>query len=126
MLGHVVIFFFFLWQSYRAKLTPGKESEAETEALCAFIQQFTSIEYNKVHEQLLLCDSFFKIFLTLNSLNVFKWSFLNRQYLTHYSSVSAKANAISVFFRTAVGDIVTSVRPGGPCEQGCWSDHIQP
>ncbi|XP_016334090.1 fatty acid synthase-like, partial [Sinocyclocheilus anshuiensis] len=28
-------------QSYRAKLTPGKESEAETEALCAFIQQFT-------------------------------------------------------------------------------------
>lgn len=35
-------------QSYRAKLTPGKESEAETEALCAFIQQFTGIEYNKV------------------------------------------------------------------------------
>ena len=35
-------------QSYRAKLTPGKESEAETEALCAFIQQFTRIEYNKV------------------------------------------------------------------------------
>ncbi|KAG7246021.1 hypothetical protein CRUP_002188, partial [Coryphaenoides rupestris] len=34
-------------QSYRAKLTPGKESEAETEALCAFIQQFTGIEYNK-------------------------------------------------------------------------------
>lgn len=36
------------FQSYRAKLTPGKESEAETEALCAFIQQFTEIEYNKV------------------------------------------------------------------------------
>lgn len=35
-------------QSYRAKLTPGNESEAETEALCAFIQQFTGIEYNKV------------------------------------------------------------------------------
>ncbi|TNN50607.1 Fatty acid synthase [Liparis tanakae] len=34
-------------QSYRAKLTPGKESEAETEALCAFIQQFTGIAYNK-------------------------------------------------------------------------------
>ncbi|KAL4648124.1 fatty acid synthase [Arapaima gigas] len=31
-------------QSYRAKLTPGKESEAETEALCAFIQQFTDLE----------------------------------------------------------------------------------
>ncbi|XP_051523082.1 fatty acid synthase-like [Myxocyprinus asiaticus] len=40
-------------QSYRAKLTPGKESEAETEALCAFIQQFTSIEYNKLLETLL-------------------------------------------------------------------------
>ncbi|XP_047465414.1 LOW QUALITY PROTEIN: fatty acid synthase [Mugil cephalus] len=40
-------------QSYRAKLTPGKESEAETEALCAFIQQFTGIEYNKLLESLL-------------------------------------------------------------------------
>lgn len=39
-------------QSYRAKLTPGKESEAETEALCAFIQQFTGIEYNKLVEAL--------------------------------------------------------------------------
>lgn len=35
-------------QSYRAKLTPGAEAEAETEALCAFIQQFTDIEYKKV------------------------------------------------------------------------------
>uniref|UniRef100_A0A673MK06 Fatty acid synthase n=1 Tax=Sinocyclocheilus rhinocerous TaxID=307959 RepID=A0A673MK06_9TELE len=40
-------------QSYRAKLTPGKESEAETEALCAFIQQFSGIEYNKLLETLL-------------------------------------------------------------------------
>ncbi|KAM6951887.1 fatty acid synthase [Aplochiton taeniatus] len=40
-------------QSYRAKLTPGKESEAETEALCAFIQQFTSIEYKQLLETLL-------------------------------------------------------------------------
>lgn len=40
-------------QSYRAKLTPGKESEAETEALCAFIQQFTGIAYNKLVETLL-------------------------------------------------------------------------
>uniref|UniRef100_A0AAV2LIZ5 Fatty acid synthase n=1 Tax=Knipowitschia caucasica TaxID=637954 RepID=A0AAV2LIZ5_KNICA len=40
-------------QSYRAKLTPGKESEAETEALCAFIQQFTGMEYNKLVEALL-------------------------------------------------------------------------
>uniref|UniRef100_A0A673C4U0 Fatty acid synthase n=1 Tax=Sphaeramia orbicularis TaxID=375764 RepID=A0A673C4U0_9TELE len=31
-------------QSYRAKLTPGKESEAETEAMCAFIQQFISAD----------------------------------------------------------------------------------
>ncbi|KAM8836140.1 fatty acid synthase [Spinachia spinachia] len=40
-------------QSYRAKLTPGNESEAETEALCAFIQQFTSIAYPKLLETLL-------------------------------------------------------------------------
>lgn len=40
-------------QSYRAKLTPGNESEAETEAMCAFIQQFTGIEYNKLLETLL-------------------------------------------------------------------------
>uniref|UniRef100_A0A674MU67 Fatty acid synthase n=1 Tax=Takifugu rubripes TaxID=31033 RepID=A0A674MU67_TAKRU len=40
-------------QTYRAKLTPGKESEAETEALCAFIQQFTGIEYNKIVDTLL-------------------------------------------------------------------------
>ncbi|KAM9817197.1 fatty acid synthase [Neosynchiropus ocellatus] len=40
-------------QSYRAKLTPGKESEAETEALCAFIQQFTDVEYNKILDTLL-------------------------------------------------------------------------
>lgn len=39
-------------QSYRAKLTPGKESEAESEALCAFIQQFNGIEYNKLVEAL--------------------------------------------------------------------------
>lgn len=40
-------------QTYRAKLTPGKESEAETEAMCAFIQQFTGTEYNKLVEALL-------------------------------------------------------------------------
>ncbi|KAM4664019.1 fatty acid synthase [Discoglossus pictus] len=40
-------------QSYRAKLTPGSEAEAETEALCAFIQQFTGTEYNKLLEILL-------------------------------------------------------------------------
>ncbi|XP_072311635.1 fatty acid synthase [Eucyclogobius newberryi] len=40
-------------QRYRAKLNPDKESEAETEALCAFIQQFTGMEYNKLVEALL-------------------------------------------------------------------------
>uniref|UniRef100_A0A674EV97 Fatty acid synthase n=1 Tax=Salmo trutta TaxID=8032 RepID=A0A674EV97_SALTR len=40
-------------QSYKSKLTPGKESEAETEAMCAFIQQFTGIEYSKLLETLL-------------------------------------------------------------------------
>ncbi|XP_069511428.1 fatty acid synthase [Ambystoma mexicanum] len=40
-------------QSYRTKLTPGSDAEAETEALCAFIQQFTGTEYNKLLETLL-------------------------------------------------------------------------
>eukprot|EP00062_Callorhinchus_milii_P004539 gi/632943010/ref/XP_007886730.1/ PREDICTED: fatty acid synthase [Callorhinchus milii] len=40
-------------QSYRAKLTPGNEGEAETEAMCAFVQQFTNTEYNKILERLL-------------------------------------------------------------------------
>ncbi|XP_019721138.1 fatty acid synthase [Hippocampus comes] len=40
-------------QSYRAKLTPDKESEAETEALCAFIQQFMDTEYSKLLDALL-------------------------------------------------------------------------
>ncbi|XP_073462807.1 fatty acid synthase [Aquarana catesbeiana] len=40
-------------QSYRAKLTPGSDAEAETEALCAFIQQFIGTEYNKLLETLL-------------------------------------------------------------------------
>uniref|UniRef100_A0A672GZY7 Fatty acid synthase n=1 Tax=Salarias fasciatus TaxID=181472 RepID=A0A672GZY7_SALFA len=39
-------------QSYRAKLTPGNESEAEAEALCAFVQQFTGTEYNKLLDSL--------------------------------------------------------------------------
>ncbi|XP_053145655.1 fatty acid synthase [Hemicordylus capensis] len=38
---------------YRAKLTPGNEAEAETEALCAFVQPFTTMEYNKLLEILL-------------------------------------------------------------------------
>ncbi|XP_077184140.1 fatty acid synthase [Paroedura picta] len=40
-------------QSYRAKLTPGNEAETETEALCAFVQQFIGMEYNKLLEVLL-------------------------------------------------------------------------
>lgn len=40
-------------KSYRAKLTPGNEAEAETEALCAFVQQFSGMEYNKLLEVLL-------------------------------------------------------------------------
>ncbi|XP_054448917.1 fatty acid synthase [Pteronotus mesoamericanus] len=40
-------------QSYRAKLTPGCEHEAETEAICFFVQQFTDTEHNKVLEVLL-------------------------------------------------------------------------
>lgn len=36
------------FQSYRAKLTPGNEAETETEAMCAFVQQFSGMEYNKV------------------------------------------------------------------------------
>uniref|UniRef100_A0A8V5HEL3 Fatty acid synthase n=1 Tax=Melopsittacus undulatus TaxID=13146 RepID=A0A8V5HEL3_MELUD len=40
-------------QSYRAKLAQGNEAALETEALCAFVQQFTGIEYNKLLEVLL-------------------------------------------------------------------------
>ncbi|XP_070596224.1 fatty acid synthase [Erythrolamprus reginae] len=40
-------------QSYRAKLTPGNEAETETEAMRAFVQQFSSMEYNKLLEVLL-------------------------------------------------------------------------
>lgn len=37
-----------LFQSYRAKLSEGSETALEAEALCAFVQQFTGIDYNKV------------------------------------------------------------------------------
>ncbi|XP_012511898.1 PREDICTED: fatty acid synthase [Propithecus coquereli] len=40
-------------QSYRAKLTPGCEAEAETEAICFFVQQFTDAEHSRVLEALL-------------------------------------------------------------------------
>ncbi|NWX15444.1 FAS synthase, partial [Aegotheles bennettii] len=40
-------------QSYRTKLAQGNEAALETEALCAFVQQFTGIEYNKLLEVLL-------------------------------------------------------------------------
>ncbi|NWT56328.1 FAS synthase, partial [Erythrocercus mccallii] len=40
-------------QSYRAKLTQGNEAALETEALCAFVQQFTGTEYSKLLEVLL-------------------------------------------------------------------------
>lgn len=40
-------------QSYRAKLTPGCEAEAEAEAICFFIKQFVDAEHSKVLEALL-------------------------------------------------------------------------
>ncbi|KAM6049680.1 fatty acid synthase isoform 2-T2 [Theristicus caerulescens] len=40
-------------QSYRAKLAQGNEAALETEALCAFVQQFVDVEYNKLLEILL-------------------------------------------------------------------------
>lgn len=40
-------------QSYRAKLTPGCEAEAEAEAICFFIKQFVDAEHSKVLEVLL-------------------------------------------------------------------------
>lgn len=40
-------------QSYRAKMTPGCEAEAETEAICFFVQQFTDMEHSRVLEALL-------------------------------------------------------------------------
>lgn len=40
-------------QSYRAKLTPGCEAEAEAEAMCFFVQQFTDAEHSRVLDVLL-------------------------------------------------------------------------
>ncbi|XP_066093790.1 fatty acid synthase [Saccopteryx bilineata] len=40
-------------QSYRAKMTPGCEGEAESEAMCFFVQQFTDAEHGRVLETLL-------------------------------------------------------------------------
>ncbi|XP_039332582.1 fatty acid synthase [Saimiri boliviensis] len=40
-------------QGYRAKLTPGCEAEAETEAICFFVQQFTDAEHSRVLDVLL-------------------------------------------------------------------------
>ncbi|XP_046335907.1 fatty acid synthase-like [Haliotis rufescens] len=40
--------------SHRAKLTPGHRGQEETEAMCAFVQQFMSIDYNRLSEKLLL------------------------------------------------------------------------
>ncbi|XP_036196044.1 fatty acid synthase [Myotis myotis] len=40
-------------QSYRARLTPGCEGEAEAAAMCFFVQQFTDTEHNRVLEALL-------------------------------------------------------------------------
>ncbi|ERE67869.1 fatty acid synthase [Cricetulus griseus] len=44
-------------QSYRARMTPGCEAEAEAEAICYFIKQFTDAEHNKVLEALLSLKS---------------------------------------------------------------------
>lgn len=35
-------------QLYRAKMAPGSEADAESGALCAFVQQFISTEYTEV------------------------------------------------------------------------------
>nr|XP_045015104.1 fatty acid synthase-like isoform X2 [Jaculus jaculus]XP_045015105.1 fatty acid synthase-like isoform X2 [Jaculus jaculus] len=40
-------------QSYRAKMTPGCEAEAEAEAICYFIKQFIDAEHKKVLQDLL-------------------------------------------------------------------------
>lgn len=44
-------------QSYRAKMTPGCEAEAEAEAMCFFVQQFTDAEHSRVLEALLPLNS---------------------------------------------------------------------
>ncbi|KAM5309029.1 fatty acid synthase [Glossophaga mutica] len=44
-------------QSYRSRLTPGCEGEAEAEAMCFFVQQFTDAEHSKVLEVLLPLSS---------------------------------------------------------------------
>lgn len=37
-------------QSYRAKMTSGCEAEAEAEAICFFVQQFTDVEHSRVSQ----------------------------------------------------------------------------
>ncbi|XP_074967591.1 fatty acid synthase [Phalacrocorax aristotelis] len=37
-------------QNYRTKLIEGNEAALESEALCAFVQQFTGIDYNKLQD----------------------------------------------------------------------------
>lgn len=40
-------------QSYRAKMTPGSEAEAEAEAICFFVQQFMDAEHGRLLKSLL-------------------------------------------------------------------------
>ncbi|XP_077979410.1 fatty acid synthase-like [Glandiceps talaboti] len=45
-------------QQYKAKMIAGDDNEKETEAMCAFVQQFTNINYKVLKEELLRCASF--------------------------------------------------------------------
>ncbi|CAF87155.1 unnamed protein product, partial [Tetraodon nigroviridis] len=104
-------------QTYRAKLTPGKESEAETEALCAFIQQFTGMEYSKVPQSdktgfpLNKC-SFFVAYTFVRISNDFGSFYVDRfilllqivDTLLPLSDLEARVNAASFYYKLKAAD----------------------
>ncbi|XP_060027688.1 fatty acid synthase [Erinaceus europaeus] len=69
-------------QGYRAKMTPGCEAEAETEALCFFVQQFTESEHDKVLEALLPLQNLEARVATAVDMIVQKHPGLNRRELS--------------------------------------------
>lgn len=97
-----------LFQSYRAKLTQGNEAALETEALCAFIQQFTGTEYNKV---------LFPIFKILYVLELHKRGVCFLFIGDGFSAVETHVKKMLIF--PAAGGSSAPERFGGSCECCC-------
>lgn len=105
-------FYSSLFQSYRAKLTQGNEAALETEALCAFVQQFTGIEYNKV-----MC--FFGFLTYLFMLHRGLWFYC----LTEADSQILRLMGKIMLLFPAAGDSSAPERSGGSCECCCRPDN---